>query len=93
MPNTASAKKRVRQNAKRRALNHWRKRRVKEQVRSFLNAVQAQDVATAETEFRKVCGVLDKVACTSTLHRNTAARRKSRLNRRLLELKKKDGAA
>ena len=92
MPNTASAKKRVRQNAKRRALNHWRKRRVKEQVRSFLKAVQAHDVATAETEYRKVCGVLDKVACTSTLHRNTAARRKSRLNRRLLELKKKEGA-
>ena len=93
MPNTPSAKKRVRQNAKRRALNHWRKLRVKTQVRSFLKALQDHDVAAAETEYRKVCGVLDKVACTSTLHRNTAARRKSRFNRRLLELKKKEGAA
>lgn len=35
MPNTESAKKRVRQNAKRNALNNWRKRRVKDQVKAF----------------------------------------------------------
>ncbi|MHC5022817.1 MAG: 30S ribosomal protein S20 [Planctomycetota bacterium] len=93
MPNSPSAEKRVRQNAKRRAINNWRKRRVKTQVRSFLKALQDQDIPTAETEYRKVCGILDKVACTSTLHRNTVARRKSRLNRRLLDLKKKQGAA
>lgn len=83
MPNTASAKKRVRQNAKRRAVNRWRKRQIKDQFKAFLDAVQANDLATAETEFRKACGVLDKVACTSTMHRNTAARRKSSLARRL----------
>ena len=57
MPNTSSAKKRVRQNVKRRALNHWRKRSVKTQVRTFLKALQDHDVVTAETEFRKVTGV------------------------------------
>lgn len=88
MPNTASAKKRVRQNVKRKALNRWRKTRIKDQVKSFLAAVQQQDVDTAETEYRKTCGLLDKVATTSTLHRNAAARRKSRLARRLNELKK-----
>ncbi|MHC4946680.1 MAG: 30S ribosomal protein S20 [Planctomycetota bacterium] len=87
MPNTASAKKRVRQNAKRRALNTWRKKRIKTQVKTFLQAVQEQDVKTAEDEFRKTCGLLDKIACTGTIHRNTAARRKSRLSRRLVELK------
>ena len=87
MPTSSSATKRVRQNAKRRSLNHWRKRQIKEQIKSFLKAIQDQDVEAAEAEFRKACGILDKVACTSTMHRNAAARRKSRLASRLNELK------
>ncbi|MBQ72031.1 MAG: 30S ribosomal protein S20 [Planctomycetaceae bacterium] len=87
VPNTESAKKRVRQSAKRRALNNWRKRRIKTQVKSFLTAIQAKDLAQAETEYRKVQGILDRIACTGTIHRNTAARRKSRLSRQLRELK------
>ena len=83
MPNSESAKKRVRQDVHRRARNNWRKRRIKTQVKTFLKAVQAQDVESAETEYRKACSLLDRIACTSTLHRNTAARRKSRLARRL----------
>ncbi len=86
VPNSLSAKKRVRQNVKSRALNRWRKSQIKDQIKTFLNAIQAHDVKTAETEYRKVCGVLDKVACTSTIHRNTAARRKSRLSKRLKAL-------
>ena len=88
MPNSASARKRVRQSASRHALNLWRKRRIKEQIRTFLKAVQGHDVTTAESEFRKVCGVLDKIASTKTIHRNNAARRKSRLAARLNALKK-----
>ena len=86
MPNTESAKKRVRQNAKRNALNNWRKRQVKDQVKAFLTAVHDRDVKTAESEFRKTAAVLDKVASTSTLHKNTASRRKSRLHKRLKAL-------
>jgi small subunit ribosomal protein S20 len=93
VPNTASAKKRVRQTAKRRALNRWRKDRIKTQVKSFLKAVQSQDVESAETEYRRTCGLLDKIACTSTIHRNTAARRKSRLARRLNELRQNRAAS
>ncbi|MDY7109454.1 MAG: 30S ribosomal protein S20 [Planctomycetota bacterium] len=87
MPNTASARKRVRQSAKRRSLNNWRKRRIKAQTRTFLKAVQEQNIEQAEAEFRKACALLDKTACTSTLHRNTVARRKSNLARRLNGLK------
>ncbi|MFZ9691591.1 MAG: 30S ribosomal protein S20 [Phycisphaerales bacterium] len=87
MPNTDSARKRVRQSARRRALNLWRKRRVKEQVKSFLLALQERNVEAAESEYRKVVSVLDKVSATSTMHKNTAARRKSRLARRLNMLK------
>lgn len=87
MPNRPSAKKSIRQGAKRHALNMWRKRRIKDQIKSFLAAIQNSDVKVAEEEFRKTCGILDKVACTSTMHRNTAARRKSRLAKRLTALK------
>jgi len=93
VPNTESAKKRVRQTAKRRSLNLWRKRRIKNQIKSFLKAVHDQDLSAAETEYRKACGLLDKIACTSTLHRNTAARRKSRLARHLSALKRKSAGA
>ncbi len=87
MPNTDSAKKRVRQNIKARAINRWRKDRIKTQIRSFLKAVQAHDVELAETEYRKTVSLLDKISHTSTLHKNTAARRKSRLSRRLKAMK------
>jgi small subunit ribosomal protein S20 len=93
VPNNESAKKRVRQTVKRNAVNQWRKRRIKEQVKTFLKAVQDQNVETAEAEFRKTCSILDKVATSSTLHRNTAARRKSRLSRRLVDLKRKTASA
>ena len=87
MPQSISAKKTVRQNAKRRAMNQWRKRRIKDQSKAFLDAIAVKDVATAETEYRKVCGLLDKISCTSTIHKNTAARTKSRYSKRLLQLK------
>lgn len=93
MPNTNSAKKRVRQDAVKNSRNLWRKRRIKDQIKTFMTAVHDQNVKVAEDEFRKTCGLLDKIACTRTIHRNTAARRKSRLSRRLAALKagKKSG--
>jgi small subunit ribosomal protein S20 len=93
VPNTESAKKRVRQTKKRNALNNWRKRRIKDQTKAFLKAITAGDVAAAETEFRKVAAVLDKISSTSTLHKNTASRRKSRLAKRLNTLKKGGASA
>lgn len=88
MPNTESAKKRVRQTKKRNALNNWRKRQIKDQTKVFLKTLTAGDVAAAETEFRKVAAILDKIATKKTIHRNAAARRKSRLAKRLNALKK-----
>jgi len=70
-------------------MNLWRKRRIKNQVRSFMKAIEASDAKTAEQEFRKACGLLDKVASTRTIHANAAARKKSRLSRRLKELQQK----
>ena len=87
MPNSPSAKKRMRQDALKHSRNLWRKRRIKDQVKALLTAVHDRNVETAENEYRKMCGLLDRVALTGTIHKNTAARRKSRLYRRLNELK------
>lgn len=86
MPNTESSKKRVRQNAKRNALNNWRKRLVKDQIKSFEKSVHDRDLKSAQANFSNLCRVLDKVAATSTLHKNTASRKKSRLHKRLKAL-------
>lgn len=88
MPNTVSAAKRVRQNETRRAVNRWRTRRVKDQVKVFLAAVQERNVKQAEEEYRKTAAILDKIAGTKTIHRNAAARSKSRLARKLNDLQK-----
>ncbi len=88
MPNTESAKKRVRQTKKRNALNNWRKRQIKDQTKAFLKTITAGDAAAAEVEFRKVAAILDKVATKNTIHKNAASRRKSRLAKRLNALKK-----
>jgi len=65
---------------------------VKEQVKTFLSAVQARDVATAESEFRKTVALLDRVADSKSIHKNAAARTKSRLSRRLKAIKQGAGA-
>ncbi len=84
-----SAKKRVRQSLKHRARNRARKDVIKQQVKSFTAALANNDTATAETELRKVVQKLDRVAVKGTIHKNTAARRRSRLTKRLNAAKAK----
>lgn len=89
MAHSLSAKKRVRQNAKRRVINRARKSQVKTQVKRLETALSAGNVEAADTEFRATVKKLDKVAATSTMHKKTAARKKSRLAKRLNALKAK----
>jgi small subunit ribosomal protein S20 len=84
-----SAKKRIRQNIKRRAINRARKSRVKTQIKRFETALASGDAKAASEQFRLVAQRLDKVASTSTMHKKTAARKKSRLAKRLNALKAK----
>ena len=87
MPNKLHRAKRVRQSLARRARNRWRKRIVKEKTDTFMKAIHTGDAGAAETAYRDIARTLDKVASTPAMHKNTAARRKSRLNRRLRDLK------
>jgi small subunit ribosomal protein S20 len=82
-----SAKKRIRQTVKRRARNRHRKDLVKAQVKSYQAALATGDVAKAEEELRKTVSRLDKVAAKGTIHKNTAARKRSRLARKLNALR------
>ena len=85
MAQTLSAKKRIRQNTKQRARNRWRKGRIKDAVREFDEALQAGDAAAAAEKLQAAYKQIDQVAAKGTLHKNTAARQKSRLARRLAE--------
>ncbi len=88
MAHSLSAKKRIRQNEKHKARNRWRKGNLREAVKAFLQAVQHGSVDQAEDTFRTACSVIDKTAAKGVIHRNTAARKKSRLSARLLSKKK-----
>lgn len=80
MPNTKSAKKRLRQNLVRRARNRATKSTVKRQIRKVREAIAAGDVQTGEAEFRLAAKRLDKAAAAGVVHAKLAARVKSRLS-------------
>ena len=86
MAHSLSAKKRIRQNAKANARNRWRKSAVKDQTKEFVAATIGGDKAKAAEAFKKIARTLDKTAAVGTIHKNTAARRKSRLAKRLNKL-------
>jgi len=83
VPNLPSTAKRVRQNDRNRERNRARKAELKTETRKFLDAVRDGDADQAGKTLRNVSKKLDQVAAKGTLHRNTAARRKSRLAKRL----------
>ncbi len=83
MAHSLSAQKRIRQNEKARARNRARRTALRTQIRKTLNDFAGGAGETAEQSFRKAVKALDQAAAGGTIHRNTAARRKSRLARRL----------
>jgi small subunit ribosomal protein S20 len=84
-----SAKKRVRQNANRNRINRARKSQIKTQIKRFEQALSVGDAKAASEQYRLVVEKLDKIAGSSTMHKNTAARKKSRLAKKLNSLKTK----
>jgi small subunit ribosomal protein S20 len=85
------AKKRAKQNVKRRTINRARKSQVKTQIKHFETAMAKGDIESASEQLKLVTKKLDKTASTSTMHKKTAARKKSRLTKRLNALKTKKG--
>ncbi len=79
MANLESSKKRNRQNERNRTRNRARKSALKTETRKLLDALKSDDTAKAQEQFTLVTKRIDQVAAKGTLHRKTAARRKSRL--------------
>jgi small subunit ribosomal protein S20 len=80
MPNTASAKKRMRQDAVRRIRNRATKSSIRTQLRRVREAIAEKDLEKCQTEFRSLVQKLDRAATRNVIHANTAARTKSRLS-------------
>jgi len=80
MPNTPTAKKRLRQNVKARARNRSQRSALRSQIRKVRAAVEGGKFDDAVTEFRVVTKKLDQAAAANLIHNNTASRLKSRLS-------------
>ncbi len=83
MAHSLSAKKRVRQTAKRNARNRFRKEQLKTVLKGFTAALTAGDTAAAGESLNKVVQRLDRNAAKGVIHKNAAARKRSRLTKRL----------
>lgn len=81
MPNTKSAKKRLRQNKARQAHNKTIKSAVRTQIKKVLVAASAGDVETAESQYRIAQKRLDRAGARNVIHPNAAGRQKARLQR------------
>ena len=89
MAHSLSAKKRIRQNATRRGLNRSRRSALRTDLRKCNDLLAKGTVDAAASAIHATCKTLDREANRGTLHRNAAARRKSRLARRLNAAKTK----
>lgn len=87
MSKKLSAKKRHRQSEKRRVVNKSRRSRVKTAVRKFDELVAKKDAKAAGEHLVTLTKLVDQTAAKGTMHRNAAARKKSRLQKKLNALK------
>lgn len=87
MPNSVSAKKRLRQSQDRRERNRSIKSALRTQIRKVRTALRGGDVATSEQEFITATKRLDQAAAKKVIHANRAARLKSRLSAAIRKIK------
>lgn len=86
IPNTRSAKKRLRQSLIRRERNLQRKQALRRVMKQYKKALAAGDQAKAQELVPELMKAADKAAKHRTIHPNKAARIKSRLMKRLQAL-------
>lgn len=79
MANIASARKRARQSVKRNLHNSSLRSSFRTAIKSVRKAIAAGDKAAATKVFQSAQGVIDRIADKKIVHKNAAARYKSRL--------------
>ena len=88
MPNIKSAKKRLKQSLVRRDRNRSAKRSLHTEYKKVIEAVAAGNVEGADAQLRAVAKKVDQAAAKKIIHRNAAARVKSRLSAKVKAIKK-----
>ena len=86
MANHQSAKKRIRQTVRRTEVNRTRRGRIRTFVRKVEEAIEGGDKAAAETAMQSAMPELHRGVLRGIMHKNTAARKISRLTRRIKTL-------
>ncbi len=86
MANTAQAKKRARQAEKHREQNTAQRSHMRTFVKKVVKAIAAGDKAQAEVAYKEAMPIVDKMVGKGLIHKNKAARHKSRLNARIRAL-------
>ncbi|MCH2596521.1 MAG: 30S ribosomal protein S20 [Pirellulales bacterium] len=86
MPNSDSAKKRLRQNKVHQLRNRSIKSNMRGLVRRVRTAISAGDVAESQTAFQIAVKKIDQAAAKKVIHANKAARTKSRLSKAIKTL-------
>ena len=88
MPNIASAKKRTRTTAKREAINHSRKTRIRGYVRKVEEAIETGDAKAALEALKAAEPEIMRGVTKGVVHKNTGARKVSRLSKRVAAMGK-----
>ena len=86
MANTPQAKKRIRRNAKRTDINHSRISRIRTFIRQVESAIEAGKKKDAAEALKMVQPEMARGVARGVIHRNTAARKISRLSKRVASL-------
>jgi small subunit ribosomal protein S20 len=83
----ASALKAHRQSLKRREQNREFRAKLRTALKGIRSAIDKKDVAAAGQELNKTVSLIDKLASKGIIHRNAAARYKSRISTRLAKIR------
>ncbi|HQZ97344.1 MAG TPA: 30S ribosomal protein S20 [Pyrinomonadaceae bacterium] len=86
MANHKSAEKRVRQNAKRNEINRSNRSKLRTSIKKLRTAVAGQDKAASTELLFPTVSLIDKAVNKGIIHKNTAARYKSRLTKHVNKL-------
>lgn len=86
MPNIASAKKRVRRTAKRTAINHSRKSRIRNFTRKVEEALAKGDKTAAQAALKAAEPEIMRGVSKGVVHKNAGSRKVSRLTKRIAKL-------
>lgn len=83
MANSAQAKKRARQAERSRQLNSSHRSMMRTSIKKVVNAIGKGDKAAAEEAYKAAVPVIDNMARKGIIHKNKAARHKSRMNQHI----------